>query len=80
MMNLGQTVCEKLKAIYHIDTHWSKCYQDVAERFTKLKRIARKFYADKSELEMLKEIARYPENDIKDIAESELELQGKEIF
>jgi hypothetical protein len=29
---------------------------------------------------MLKEIARYPENDIKDIAESELELQGKEIF
>jgi predicted nuclease of restriction endonuclease-like RecB superfamily len=61
-----------LKAIYHNDAHWSECYQKVAERFTLLKKIARKFYAGKTEVEMLSELTRYSKDDINDMAESEL--------
>jgi len=63
-ITLGETVCAKLKIMYFKDTHWSKCVDDVAKKFTQLKAIARKFYIDKSELEMLKEISRYSKEDI----------------
>lgn len=67
MMNLGTIVCEKLKDTYHTDEHWSKCYMQVAKQFTELKSIARKFYCDKDELGILKELEKYSENDIKEM-------------
>jgi hypothetical protein len=66
-ITLGEMVCEKLKAIYHTDDPWQKCYMQVAQRFTDLKRIARKFYCDKDELEMLQELVRYSEKDIQEM-------------
>jgi len=78
--NLGTPICMKLKNIYFSDKKWPECYKEVASKFTQLKRVARKFYTDKSELEMLKEIAKYSENDLKDTYEIELDDHGKKIF
>ena len=39
----------------------------VAKQFTELKSIARKFYCDKDELGILKELEKYSENDIKEM-------------
>jgi hypothetical protein len=69
---LGSTISEKLKAIYHTDTHWSECYQEVAKMFSGLKTGARKFYSDKSELDILKELTRYSQDDIKEMYEGNL--------
>jgi hypothetical protein len=66
---LGEAICEKLKYIYHTDEHWSKCYIQIAKRFTDLKRIARKFYCDKDEIGMLQELVKYSDKDIQDMAE-----------
>lgn len=63
---LGETVCEKLKALYFEKTPWQDCYKAVARKFSELKVIARKFYVDKTELEMLKELSRYTAKDIED--------------
>ena len=74
--NLGAPICIKLKNIYFSEIKWPDCYKEVANKFTQIKRIARKLYADKEELAMLKELARYSQDDIKDMAESELVAQG----
>lgn len=65
-INLGATICEKLKVIYFSETPWPQCYKDVAKKFTELKIIMRKFYADRSELYMLKELAQYSSQDLEE--------------
>jgi hypothetical protein len=62
-------VCEKLKVIYFKDLPWVDCYKTIAQRFTELKKIARKFYYDKNEIEILKELNKYTHNAIKDAFE-----------
>jgi len=44
---------------------------EVSHKFTRLKKIARKFYTTKTELEMLKELAAYDNTDIMDMFESD---------
>ena len=65
-INIGATVCAKLKIIYYPDKPWIECYRLVAGKFTELKNIARKFYAGKSEIEILQELAKYSNSDIID--------------
>lgn len=66
-INLGETVCRKLRAIYFSEIAWSECYRLVAQKFCELKVIARKFYADKNEIEMLMELSRYSSQDLQDM-------------
>ncbi len=66
-ITIGEQICKKLKDIHFNDVPWSECYKDVAEKFSALKVIARKFYANKDELEMLKELAKYSIMDIKEM-------------
>lgn len=68
-------MCEKLKIIYFNDVHWQACYKQVANKFTELKQIMRKFYnTDKnnfdSEIEMLKELSKFSKESIKEALES----------
>lgn len=65
-ITLGEPVCEKLKDIFYPDKHWSSCVYAVANKFSALKVIARKFYTGKTELEMLRELSRYTKEDIID--------------
>lgn len=65
-INLGSTICTKLKQIYFPDEYWAKCYKHVAQKFSELKRIMNKFYTEKTELEILRELQRYSEADIKE--------------
>lgn len=60
-------MCEKLKNIYFNDIHWSDCYKNVAVKFTELKEKARKFYVEKQEIEILKELCKYNEQDLIDM-------------
>lgn len=60
---LGETVCVKLKSIYHANEPWPDCHQAIADKFSSLKVIVRPFYPT-SELDMLKELSKYTENDI----------------
>lgn len=66
---LGERVCEKLKDIYFKDILWIDCHKDVAFKFTHLKRIAKHFYVDKSLTDVLKELIKYSDQDIKDAFE-----------
>jgi predicted nuclease of restriction endonuclease-like RecB superfamily len=67
IITLGATVCEKLRDIYFSDKHWSECYKDVAQKFTFLKQIMRRFYTDKTDIDILKELIKYSNDDIVDI-------------
>lgn len=66
MVTFGETVCEKLKIIYFEKQSWKECHQEVVDKFTQLKKIARKFYVGKSELEMLQELSRFSFQDLED--------------
>jgi hypothetical protein len=72
MVTLGETVCEKLRIIYHTDQPWPECYKHVAQKFSALKQIMRKFYSEKTEIEILIELQRYSHQDILDA----FEMQG----
>ena len=63
-ITLGETVCRKLKDIYFSEMPWISCYRDVAIKLTELKRLAKAFYADKNDLEVLKELIKYSDTDI----------------
>lgn len=65
-VNLGAPVCEKLRNIYFKDIPWVKCCRDVADKFTELKAVARKFWPDKSSLEIVQELYKFSESDIMD--------------
>ena len=65
-ITLGETVTGMIRNVYHHDDEWPACYKQVADKFTELKKIMRKFYTDKSDLEILKELIRYSQDDIKD--------------
>jgi hypothetical protein len=62
---LGEGICEKIKNIYHANEPWPDCHQLIADKFSSLKVIVRPFYPT-SELDMLKELSKYTENDIID--------------
>ncbi len=66
-ITLGQTICEKLKVIYFSDKSWVESHGAVARKFTELKLIMRKFYADKQDIDILKELIKYDTMDIEDI-------------
>lgn len=66
-INLGATVCEKIKEIYFKDQAWIGCYKNIVLKFTQLKEIMRKFYTDKTDKEILQELIKYNNKDIEDI-------------
>lgn len=68
-INLGATVCEKLKTVYHSEKKWIDCYKDVTTKFNKLKNEAKKFYVDKDDKEILQELGRFNHSDIIDALE-----------
>ncbi len=66
-INLGAEICEKLKIIYFSNIAWPECYKDISIKFTELKKIMRKFYTEKSDLDILKELIKYDTMDIEDV-------------
>jgi len=68
-IELGARVCKRLKVIYFSEKAWVDCHEEVALKFTALKQIAKKFYGDKEELEVLRELAKYTDDGIKDAFE-----------
>ncbi len=68
-ITFGESVCEKLKNVYFIERKWPDCYKDVGRKFTELKSIAREFYAGQDELAVLRELAKYSEQDLKEMLE-----------
>jgi hypothetical protein len=66
-ITLGQKICEKLKAIYFSDIPCAECHKDVSVKFSDLKQRMRKFYTDKTDLDILRELIRYGTTDIEEI-------------
>lgn len=66
IINLGDPICRRLKQIYYPDKPWVECYKDVSIKFSQLKKIAKRFYTDKTDKDILIELAKYSNNDIKD--------------
>jgi hypothetical protein len=64
---LGATICQKLKELYHPNEPWHACHNKVALRLTELKKIMRKFYADKNDKELLSELVKYNQDDLRDV-------------
>lgn len=70
MITLSELIVEKIKTIYFPDMPWPECYKDVARHFSTLKGILRKFFVDKSDIEILKAISKFTYDDIKDAMET----------
>lgn len=66
---LGTPVCEKLRIIYFNDVPWIKCSKDVANKFTELKKIFRKFYPKDDELNILIKLSKFESHDIREMFE-----------
>lgn len=69
-IRLGEPICEKLRTIYHDGQHWQICYKDVANKFSLLKAKMKKFYTDKDNEQILRELSHYSESDIRDAINS----------
>ena len=68
-ITLGEPICIQLKQMYFPETPWPECYRQIADRLTELKKIARKFYVGKDNCEILKEIIKYSDDDIREMFE-----------
>lgn len=66
-ITLGEPICIKIKEIFYPNIPWPDCYRKVADKFTELKHIARKFYAGKDIIEILQELNKYNQEDIADM-------------
>lgn len=71
---LGEPICLRLKMIYYSTVPWIKCYRHVGDIYAQLKKKARIYHHDKSEIEFLGELIRYTDQDIKDALELNMEL------
>jgi hypothetical protein len=66
LITLSQSVVEKIKIIYFPDKPWPECYKNVAQKFTGLKQKMRKFYTGRTDIEILHELRKYSDDDIKE--------------
>jgi hypothetical protein len=64
-INLGAEVTKKIKQIYP-DKHW---FRDIPGMFTQVKKYARTIFPEHNEVELLKEIRKFSDDDYKDILE-----------
>ncbi len=71
MITLGETVCEKLKTVYHSNQSWDDCYREVATKFTALKRRAKECFGQMTDIELLKHLQLYSSQDIEDMFHEE---------
>lgn len=69
-LNLEEPICRKIKNIYYSEITWSHCYKDVSIKFSQLKTIAKKFWPDKNSLELVQELYKFSEKDIKEAFET----------
>ena len=65
-VDLGTIICKNLKEIYFSEKKWPECYMQIAQKFTKLKRIMRKFYSDDKEIDVLRRLRSFSEADIEE--------------
>lgn len=66
-ITLGEASCTKIKQLYYPDTSWQASHKLVAIKFSHLKMIMKKFYTDKTTIEILQELQRYSHKDIDDV-------------
>ena len=72
VIELGAKVCKTLKVTYFADIPWSECHNQVADKFTALKKILRRLYEGKEDKVLLEEISNYSSQDIVDIFTHEI--------
>lgn len=65
-INLGATVCSNIKETFYPDTPWVKCYIQVGGIFTRLKKVLRKVYPNKSTAEIIQVLIQYGSEDLRD--------------
>ena len=69
-IELGARVCTMIKENNFKNTPWDgNVSTAVSKIFTNVKKIARKFYAELSELEMLEKLAQYKTEEIMEVLE-----------
>jgi hypothetical protein len=79
-VTLSEYICSKIKNIYFADKIWPECYRQVANKFTEFKVIVRKFYGGYTRddnIELLKRVRHFAENDIKEAFEMPMKEEKK---
>lgn len=59
-------MCRKLKDIYFNGQSWEECHMKIANKFTDLKKVYRKYCPEKTELEVLTDLSNFCEKDYHD--------------
>lgn len=65
-IELGSRICSKLKRIYFDGLPWVKVVNDISIKFKELKDNMKGFYSGLNEMDMLKELDKYSDMDLKD--------------
>lgn len=55
-IDIGARICTLLKEMYFVDIPWVDCYRQVADKFTLLKKILRKFYGISNQDELMEKV------------------------
>ena len=63
-IELGSPICSKLKQIYYPNHKWADCYKQVGSLFNTIKKNARKFYVDKTDDEISKDLIKYTNDNL----------------
>ena len=81
LVNLGERICITIKQLYFADTPWNECYRKVGDKFTEVKRKARKCLPQMNEKEMLKELRNFSTTDIEDMMDDAKEeaVSGEQV-
>lgn len=70
-IDLGSTICKKIKNIYYPDQKWGDSYKLVAQKFAELKKILKSYYFDDDKIEFLKKLTQYSQEDIRECLENQ---------
>ena len=65
-ITLGESICTKLKQIYHLNQPWAQLKHSIPAKLVRLKQTMRTAYPDWDEAMRLRELARFTEQDIRE--------------
>lgn len=69
-ITFGGEICKKLQKLYYPNQKWGdKISNKVAKLFSQLKKEARTFFSESSEVDMLRKISRFTDEEFKELCE-----------
>lgn len=65
-ITLGEEICDRLRRIYHPSAEKAQSYKAIAKLYSEIRRVAKIYYPELTDVERLKQIRGWSDNDIQE--------------